>query len=83
MTPTTFVSVSIVFAFLLTMPVYALVGRGRPIDADVARRPTTLLLGVWVRDWLMWVVAPVERALVRTGASPDLLNYVGGAFGRL
>jgi phosphatidylglycerophosphate synthase len=81
MTPTTFVAVSIVFAFLLTMPVFALVGRGRPVDADVARRPTTLLLGVWVRDWLMWVVAPVERALVRTGASPDLLNYLGGAFG--
>lgn len=81
MTPTTFVAVSIVGAFLLTMPVYAVVARGRPVDADVARRPTTMLLGIWVRDWLMWLIAPVERALVRAGASPDSLNYVGGAFG--
>lgn len=81
MTPTTFAAVSIVFAFLLTMPVYAVVGRGRPIDADVARRPTTPLLGLWVRDWLMWLIAPVERGLVRVGVSPDTLNYAGGAFG--
>ncbi len=46
----------LVAALLLTMPVFALVSRGRAVDADVARRPTTILLGYWVRDWLMWII---------------------------
>ena len=81
MTPSTYVAVSLAFAFLLTMPVYAVVARRRPVDAEVARRPTTIFLGLWVRDWLMWVITPVERSLVRMRVSPDLLNYGGGALG--
>src|SRR5919202_5923803 len=66
---------------LLTMPVYALTRRGRPLDPDVARRPTTVLLGYWIRDWVMWVIAPAERAFVRARVSPDVFNYLGAAFG--
>jgi phosphatidylglycerophosphate synthase len=81
MTLTTYIALFVAFGFLLTMPVYAVVARRRPVDADVARRPTTPLLGLWVRDWLMWLITPVERTLVRTGVSPDALNYVGGLLG--
>ena len=71
----------ILFAAIATMPVFALTARSRPHDADVARRPTTVLLGHWIRDWLMWLIAPLERALVRAGVSPDAFNYLGVAFG--
>lgn len=64
-----------------TMPYFAIVARGRPRDADVARRPTTLLLGYWIRDWVMWVIGPLDRALVRWRISPDVFNYLGAAFG--
>lgn len=70
-----------VAALLLTMPAFALVARSRAVDADVANRPTTALLGQWVRDWLMWLIGPLERALVRAGASPDVFNWLGVAFG--
>lgn len=63
------------------MPVFALIRRGRPVDADVARRSTTVLLGYFVRDWLMWAIGPVERALVRAQVSPDVFNYLGVFFG--
>lgn len=66
---------------LLTMPLFAIVSRGREVDADVARRPTTILLGYWVRDWLMWLIGPLERGMVRAGVSPDLLNMAGALFG--
>jgi phosphatidylglycerophosphate synthase len=66
---------------ILTMPVYAVMTRRRPVDADVARRPTTIILGTWVRDWLMWIIGPVERKFVEWKLSPDIFNYVGGAFG--
>jgi phosphatidylglycerophosphate synthase len=66
---------------ILTMPVFAIVGRGRQLDVDVARRPTTILLGYWVRDWLMWIIGPIERALVRARVSPDVFNYLGVVFG--
>lgn len=69
---------------LATMPVYAI--RSRPTDPDVARRPASLLLGRWVRQWMVWVLAPVERLLLRSGVSPDHLNalgLVGGVTGGL
>lgn len=83
MTPTTYAALILAALFLMTMPVFAVVSRNRPVDADVARRPTTFLLGTWVRDWLMWLIAPAERAFVSWGLSPDLFNYFGGLMGLL
>jgi phosphatidylglycerophosphate synthase len=75
------IALAIVGLLLLTMPVYALVSRGRPLDPDVARRPTTILLGYWIRDWVMWAIAPLERALIASGVSPDALNVAGAVMG--
>lgn len=75
------VALLLVAVLLLTMPVFAVIARRRPIDADVARRPTTVLLGYWVRDWLMWVIAPLERGFVRAKISPDVFNYLGVLMG--
>jgi len=81
MSTTTWVALSFMALAILTMPVYAVMTRRRPVDADVARRPTTIILGTWVRDWLMWMIGPVERKFVEWKLSPDIFNYVGGAFG--
>jgi CDP-diacylglycerol--glycerol-3-phosphate 3-phosphatidyltransferase len=83
MTRTDLAGLLLVAALLLTMPLFAFVSRGRPMDADVARRGKTLLLGRWVRDWLMWVIGPAERTFVRAGVSPDVFNYLGAFFGLL
>lgn len=74
-------ALSLVALLLLSMPVFAVVSRGRPMDAEVARRSTTVLLGHWVRDWLMWVIGPIERPLIRAGVSPDVFNWLGVAMG--
>ena len=66
---------------LATMPVYAVVARGRPRDPDVARRPRTALLGYWVRDWLMWAITPLERLFLALGIPPVAFNWTGVAFG--
>lgn len=68
-------------ALLASMPVYAARTRGRSLDPDVARRPASALLGYWLRDWMIWVLAPLERLLVRQRLSPDVLNYLGAALG--
>ncbi len=73
--------VAAALALLATMPVYAVVSRGRPGDPDVARRPTTAILGHWVRDWLMWVIGPLERAFLALGVPPIAFNWIGVAFG--
>jgi len=83
MTPTTYVALIAAAIVVLTMPLYAIVARGRDIDADVARRPTTFLLGYWIRDWLMWLISPIERVFVAWKISPDFFNYFGGAMGLL
>jgi CDP-diacylglycerol---glycerol-3-phosphate 3-phosphatidyltransferase len=70
-------ALGLVLALLLTMPVYAVVRRSRVMDRDVARRGSTVLLGYWLRDWLMWLIGPVERTIVRAGVSPDAFNYLG------
>jgi len=81
MTATTYIALTLAAILLLTMPVFAIVSRNRPMDADVARRPTTVLLGYWVRDWVMWVIAPLERTLVAWRVSPDVFNYLGVVLG--
>lgn len=81
MSTTTWVALSLMALAILTMPVYAVMTRSRAVDADVARRPTTILLGTWVRDWLMWMIGPIERKFVQWKLSPDIFNYIGGAFG--
>lgn len=75
------VALSLVAAALATMPVFALLRRGQPLDPDVARRSASVLLGFWVRDWLMWAIGPAERAVIRARISPDVFNYLGVAFG--
>jgi CDP-diacylglycerol--glycerol-3-phosphate 3-phosphatidyltransferase len=75
------VALALVAGLLLTMPVFAVVGRARPMDTDVARRSRTILLGRWVRDWLMWLIGPIERAMVRARVNPDVLNFLGALMG--
>jgi phosphatidylglycerophosphate synthase len=77
------IALAFVALVLLTMPVFAILSRGRPVDAEVSKRPTTVLLGFWIRDWAMWILGPPERALVRWKVSPDVFNYMGAFFGLL
>ncbi|HEU4584666.1 MAG TPA: CDP-alcohol phosphatidyltransferase family protein [Gemmatimonadaceae bacterium] len=83
MSSVTYVALAIAAGVILTMPVFAIVARNRPMDADVARRPTTILLGYWVRDWLRWLISPIERALVALKVSPDVFNFAGMFLGLL
>lgn len=75
------VALTLVAVALTTMPFFALLRRERPMDADVARRSASMVLGYFVRDWVMWVIGPLERALVRARVSPDVFNYLGVFFG--
>ncbi|MBI1795644.1 MAG: CDP-alcohol phosphatidyltransferase family protein [Candidatus Eisenbacteria bacterium] len=68
-------------ALILTMPVYGIAARGRPRDADLARRPATALLGHWVRGWAVWVIAPIERALIAARVAPATINAAGVILG--
>lgn len=76
-----YIALAVVAVALLTMPVFAVVSRGRPLDPDVARRPATVLLGYWIRDWVMWIIAPLERTLILRRVSPDVLNIAGAVLG--
>jgi phosphatidylglycerophosphate synthase len=69
-------------AALLSMPVFALVRRGRR-DADAERKGPSFLLGLgdFLMHWFLWAVGPAERLLVRLGASPDHVNAAGLVFG--
>lgn len=72
---------AVLLLLLVTVPLYLVASRGRPLDPEVARRGRTVLLGYRARDWLMWTIGPLERAMVRARVSPDLLNVLGALFG--
>jgi phosphatidylglycerophosphate synthase len=67
----------LLLALGITLPVFALKFRTQPADPDVAGRPASVLFGLWIRQWLVWVLGPLERLLLRTGVSPDALNLSG------
>jgi phosphatidylinositol phosphate synthase len=83
MTRVDLIAVACLAALFATMPLFAVMSRGKTLDPEVAHRPTTVLLGYWIRDWLMWLIGPMERGLARAGASPDLFNWLGVGFGAL
>lgn len=70
-------TMAILGGFLLTMPLFLLVGRRRVLDPDLPQRPRSALLGSWLKDWLLWVISPLERAAVRRRLAPEVFNYVG------
>jgi CDP-diacylglycerol--glycerol-3-phosphate 3-phosphatidyltransferase len=69
---------------IASMPVFAVVGGGRR-DADAERKGSRFLLGVgnFLIHWFMWVIGPVERLLLKVGATPNHMNACGLAFGLL
>jgi len=76
------VLVLVLAAALFTMPVFALVQRGRR-DPDAVHKGSTFLLGVgdFLVHWFLWALGPVEGALLRLGARPDHMNAAGLVFG--
>jgi phosphatidylglycerophosphate synthase len=43
-------------------------------DPEVASRPASVLLGRYLRNYIMWVLAPYERLLARLGVSPNAVT---------
>jgi CDP-diacylglycerol--glycerol-3-phosphate 3-phosphatidyltransferase len=72
---------AVVAAALVSMGVYA--WRGARRDRDVSAKGSRLALGLgdFLVHWFMWALAPIEGWLLRTGISPDTLNYAGLCFG--
>jgi len=70
-----------VIAFaLLTMPVYAVVARGRKDPNEIADRGG-FVLGGFVRSWFYWFVRPVEALALALGLSPTVFNVLGVLLG--
>ena len=66
---------------VVSMPVYAFLGRRR--DPDASRRGTSFLMGAggFLVHWFMWFVTPAERLFLRLGFAPDVFNFAGLACG--
>jgi len=45
------------------------------VDAEVASRPASKLLGRFLRHYIMWVLGPWERGLVRWRVTPNALTF--------
>jgi CDP-diacylglycerol--glycerol-3-phosphate 3-phosphatidyltransferase len=84
MSPGLLILVSILGVAVASMPVFAVVGRGRR-DPDAERKGSRFLLGVgnFLIHWFMWVIGPVERLLLGIGATPNHMNALGLGFGVL
>jgi CDP-diacylglycerol--glycerol-3-phosphate 3-phosphatidyltransferase len=63
--------------FVVALGLFSLRARwvGIPVDAEVASRPASKLLGRFLRHYIMWVLAPWERVLVRWHVSPNALTF--------
>jgi CDP-diacylglycerol--glycerol-3-phosphate 3-phosphatidyltransferase len=62
--------------FVIALGLFSLKARwvGLPIDAEVASRPASKLLGRFLRHYIMWVLGPYERVLVRWKVTPNALT---------
>jgi CDP-diacylglycerol--glycerol-3-phosphate 3-phosphatidyltransferase len=74
---------AVVALLLLSMPVYALLGRKR--DADALSKSAQFLggKGDFVLHWFLWLVAPATTVSIRLGLTADFYNFAGLAWGAL
>jgi CDP-diacylglycerol--glycerol-3-phosphate 3-phosphatidyltransferase len=72
----------LVFA-VASMAVYAVFGARR--DPDAERKGSQFLMGVgdFLVHWFMWLLAPLERAALALGLTPDFFNFAGLFLGAL
>ena len=84
MSPGLSIFVTILGIAILSMPVFAVTRRGQK-DADAERKGSRFLLGVgdFLIHWFMWAIGPVERFLLKLGATPNHMNALGLLFGLL
>jgi phosphatidylglycerophosphate synthase len=63
--------------FIVALGLFALRSRwvGMAVDAEVASRPASKLLGRYLRHYIMWVLGPYERSLVKLRVSPNALTF--------
>jgi phosphatidylglycerophosphate synthase len=63
--------------FVIALGLFALRSRwvGMAVDADVASRPASKLLGRYLRHYMMWVLGPYERSLVKLRVSPNAITF--------
>jgi phosphatidylglycerophosphate synthase len=70
-------ALALLLGVLLTMPVFAAFERSRVLDPEVVRRSKTMLIGRWVRNWVIWALGPLERAGIRGKVPPDAFTWAG------
>jgi CDP-diacylglycerol--glycerol-3-phosphate 3-phosphatidyltransferase len=58
--------------FVGALGIYAL--RNVPIDSEVQTRPDSPMLSRFFRNFLMWLLAPWQRLLVRSRVTPNMLT---------
>lgn len=82
MTPGLLVLSGVLLAALASLAVFAIGHHGRR-DPDAQRKGSRFLLGAGdlLVHWFMWAIGPLERALLRAGATPDHMNASGLLFG--
>lgn len=68
---------------LVSMLVYA--GLGRKRDADAQTKGTHFLMGAgdFLVHWFLWTLKPADALAARLGLSPDFFNVAGLSFGAL
>jgi CDP-diacylglycerol--glycerol-3-phosphate 3-phosphatidyltransferase len=77
MTPFDRAALLLLGGVFLTIPVYAATRRSRALDPEVVRRSETVLISRWTRNWLIWLLSPLERAGIRGRIPPDAFTWAG------
>jgi CDP-diacylglycerol---glycerol-3-phosphate 3-phosphatidyltransferase len=68
---------SVLGAFVLSMALYALLGRKRDKDAEGKGAQFFLGFGDFFLHWFLWTIDPLVRASLRLGLTADFYNYAG------
>lgn len=68
---------------LVSMGVYA--GIGRKVDKDARDKGTQFLMGLgnFLVHWFMWAIGPIERVSLALRLTPDFFNWLGLGLGAL
>ena len=49
--------------------------RGMPVDTEVVGRPASAMLSRYFRHFIMWLLSPWQRGVVKLGITPNMLTF--------
>ncbi|MBF0104499.1 MAG: CDP-alcohol phosphatidyltransferase family protein [Deltaproteobacteria bacterium] len=61
----------------VTLTLFAFISKKRPKTAEIESRHSSVILNKWIREYWMWLTAPIYSFFIRFNVTPNAISFLG------